>query len=174
MLDEGQDEQQASETLNAALQQLTQLTSLMMSGMCAVGGLPALAGLARLQRGCFTACRGLDSLPDGAWCHSLRELGSSWDCLQSSQQLLAAAAQLQCVVVLGSSSRITAWLLQWAAKHPPLRQLQLHIGGQVPAGLLGALPHLKQERPQLEVTHERQGWRATDFEQKFQVNWHFN
>jgi len=108
------DAQQAGELLNAALQPLTQLTSLLVHNMPAHGGFPALSGLSRLQQACFIKCYGLGSLPSGPWCSSLQVLGASWNCLQQSGAFRAAAEQLQQLAVLGGAQNEDAALLLWA------------------------------------------------------------
>ena len=146
------DAQQAAELLNAALQPLTQLTSLLVHNMPAHGGFLALSGLSRLQQACFTKCYGLGSLPSGPWCSGLQVLGASWNCLQQSGAFRAAAEQLQQLVVLGSAERATSELLLWAGRHTALQRLQLELHGRLPAELLGPLLRLSQRRLQLEVT----------------------
>lgn len=67
---------------------------------------PAVAGLARLQRACFTYSYGdppggYAALPAGPWAASLRQLCTSYDTSLLSRQLLEAAGQLEQLGVAG-------------------------------------------------------------------------
>lgn len=169
-----QDEEQAAAELNAALATLTQLTSLLIGSAVPPNGWTALAELPSLQRLCLFGC---DSLPAGAWCRSLHELGLNGECLQRSCGVLESAEQLRHVVVWAHWSKeqpLDAAVLRWAARHPPLRQLQVSeelLGkgsspreqAQIDAlmapwvgAMAGAVQRLRQERPGLQVS--RGGW----------------
>ena len=147
-------EEQVSAALDAALQPLSRLTTLALYNFVTLGALPALASLPRLQQLYLVGCGALESLPPGPWCSSLRTAAASWDCLRCSGEFLAAAAQLLCIFALGAARTADSPLLEWAAAHAPLRQLHLQLEGEVPGPLVGALLHLQQARPGLEV---RQG-----------------
>ncbi|KAI7843517.1 hypothetical protein COHA_002759 [Chlorella ohadii] len=90
--EDAQDEGQAAAELNAALATLTQLTSLLIGSAVPPNGWTALAELPSLQRLCLFGC---DSLPAGAWCGSLQELGVHGECLQRSCGVLERAKQLR-------------------------------------------------------------------------------
>lgn len=142
--------------INTNLQPLTQLTSLYVGTHAWQDGLPAVAGLSCLQRLCLDD-GGPPSLPAGQWIGSLRELGTSWACLCSSTQALAAAAQLQHVAVLersdADSVRANRAFFAWAAAHASLRSLHFYLQGDMPKGLRTAVGRLQKQRPELAVQH---------------------
>ena len=129
--------------------------------------LPALTGLSRLQRACFTGSRCCQpdeiqpeaaSLPHGAWAASLRQLGAPYGVLLRSGQLLAAAGQLERLGVLGGDlaaapDNASERFWRWCATHSPLRQLQVEAERDqaVSPSVLAAAAGLRDERPALRV-----------------------
>lgn len=144
--------EQINAQLNASLQLLTQLTSLYLGTHAWQGGLPALSALSRLQRLCLDE-GGPPSLPPGQWIGNLRELGAGWACLCNSTQVLAAAAQLEMLVVLERTAAVklsaNRAFFAWAAAHPPLRRLQFSLPRSLPTGLSSAVGRLLNRRPEM-------------------------
>lgn len=109
---------QANAALDAALQQLTQLTGLYLSSTPLGGGVPlALAGLDRLQRCHLSGLGAGASLPAGPWLASIRELGASLVCVMNSGATLAAAAQLTRLALADVPSQDTGPLINMHAAH---------------------------------------------------------
>lgn len=169
------DVEAANAALNAAVLQLTRLTSLCIHNVPACRSLPALAALEQLQRLCLTDCLERGSLPAGAWCSCLRELGASSACLRRTGGALAQAPhQLSRVVALGRAADPGAAFLRWAAAHPPLQQLDLYSWRAAPMPLYLARPALEQavqqlrrERPQLGVAQQLTSPLKNDFSRSF-------
>ena len=168
-MDVEEDAEAARSALNAALQPLTQLTSLCLD--TPVGGqLPSLSRLSHLQRLYIGHTASLHSLPGGPWCGSLRELGAPWSCLENSGGALAAAQQLQNLAVVGDAAQPSAAFVQWAATHPQLLRFEVALHGEpeLVAAVQETALQLKGTRPQLEIIEERIcGWR---FEKSFHLD----
>lgn len=123
---------------------------------------PSIAGLARLQRACFSRSCETDcppgALPTGPWASSLQQLGATYETLLLSSQLLAAATRLEELAVLGGDltaapSDASKRFWRWCAEHPALQQLQVELDARelASAAFTAAEHGLRDARPALRV-----------------------
>ena len=149
--------QQASATLNAALLQLTRLTSLHLDNTPHHCGLPpAAANLGSLQRCFFDAADASaepEPLPVGPWCGSLRLLGAPATSLLCSTEFMAAASCLEHLCLNSLSSASAAPPATVLARLYALRRLEMDTSGQehVPVHILRMAISLAQVAPNLDM-----------------------
>jgi hypothetical protein len=147
--------------LGAALGQLHQLTCLGLGSTSLTTVPPTILEMKRLQR--FLLWNGFGrplgaGLPLGPWLEGLRWLGLTWLDAVSSVTALAAASQLERLVITGRPDRRAdddagTWTAFWnfVESHPPLRCLTFHFHDDWPGShaLFDAVLCAARRRPAL-------------------------
>lgn len=152
--------------LNHALQQLPQLTGLLLEGTMSGSLPPAIAAMSQLQW-LHLGCDFLDddySLPAGAYQSSLRHLVASFYIVTASAAALGGMTRLERLSVTEPPYKLqhmaAAWdgFWAWAASHPPLRILEYMDEGEwheyaerVSTETLNQVVQLVRRRPSLQV-----------------------
>lgn len=149
-----------SGTVLGILLPLRQLTALSLTGVGFRHALPALGGVSTLQRLHYF----LDdeqpehiaslALPPGAWCRSLRWLGTHFHVLYNSLHVLQHSAQLEYLSMADAPPQDLEEFGQfvgWMARHPPLQRVGMDFDTPINAWLFDELAELIHVRPELHV-----------------------
>ena len=147
-------------TLGSTLEKLHQLTCLGLNSTSLANPPAGLTEMTRLQRLLLwnrNAAPGSASLPPGPWLGGLRWLGLAWPAACSSVTALAAACQLEHLVITGRPDRHADDAGPWDAfwnfvlSHQSLRCLSLHFSDGWPGSraLFDAVLRVARRRPTL-------------------------
>ncbi len=149
-----------SGTVLGILLPLRQLTALSLTGVGFRHALPALGGVSTLQRLHYF----LDdeqpehiaslALPPGAWCRSLRWLGTHFHIVYNSLHVLLHARQLEYLSLADAPAEELEDFepfVGWIARHPPLQRLGMDFDRPINAWFFDELIDLVSKRPDLHV-----------------------